>query len=487
MAQSRRRKSWNICRTMDYRKKVRNSVRLYVAGNVLFAAFALMSLVLGVMVLDRVHFDLPSAWIIFPIGGALLLREMYKALRFKAVLPEDFTPVYRQELPELFALLDEVCGNLSLSPVSRVYISGGAEAAVFVQPALVNLFRRSQQRNLVIGRAFLTQLDDDELRAVLYHEFGHYVQEEILDTSYVYIVGQLSRSFLAIRSSEEKMSMWKIQTRSQLMLFSYFSLWICVRIDKAYSVLSRQMEYAADDVAVRYAGASVLCRALSHASAVRYNYDFAQWGLACLRRNGLTVSCRGLFQALSQLPGDVGITPEVRRRLGRLGVEARNIKSVSVSDTGGDTVRTAVFRILEDRPVPGAEDLGLCSEDEFAAWLLEGIDAYKRMREAARSVQVEVHLGRRRHRLPYAEGKYAVLLDGRKVGMGNFIKGYTLRLRTSPGRHVLSVYAFGGILAVPFEFEAVHGGHYRIEMDYKYVFRATAYKVFVESTDTVDR
>ena len=175
---------------MDYRKKVRCNVRLYIAGSVIFAAVALMSVVLGVMVLDKVHFDLPTVWIIFSVGGVLLLREMYKALRFKAGLPEDFTPVYRQEFPELFALLDEVCGRLSLSPVSRVYLSNGAEAAVFVQPALANLFRRPQQRNLVIGLAFLTQLDDDELRAVLYHEFGHYAQDEIIDTSYVYIVGQ---------------------------------------------------------------------------------------------------------------------------------------------------------------------------------------------------------------------------------------------------------------------------------------------------------
>lgn len=472
---------------MDYRKKVRCNVRLYIAGSVIFAAVALMSVVLGMMVLDKVHFDLPTVWIIFSVGGVLLLREMYKALRFKAGLPEDFTPVYRHEFPELFALLDEVCGKLSLSPVSRVYLSNGAEAAVFVQPALANLFRRPQQRNLVIGLAFLTQLDDDELRAVLYHEFGHYAQDEIIDTSYVYIVGQLSRSFLAIRSSEEKVSMWKMQTRSQLMLFSYFSLWICERIDSAYSALSQQMEYAADDVAIRYVGAEVLHRALSHASAVRYNYDFAQWGLACLRKCGLTVRWRGLYQALSQLPGDVGITPDVRRRLGRLGVEAQHIQSVSVSGTGCDTVRTAVFRILDDMPLPCEEDFGLCPDDEFAAWLQEGIGTYKKMRETARSVLVEVHLGRRRHRLPYAEGKYAVLLDGRKVGMGNFIKGYTLRLRTSPGRHVLSAYAFGGILAVPFEFDTVQGGHYRIEMDYKYVFRATAYKVFVESMDAVDR
>ena len=62
---------------MDYRKKVRCNVRLYIAGSVIFAAVALMSVVLGVMVLDKVHFDLPTVWIIFSVGGgAAVARDV---------------------------------------------------------------------------------------------------------------------------------------------------------------------------------------------------------------------------------------------------------------------------------------------------------------------------------------------------------------------------------------------------------------------------
>ena len=474
--------SWNICQTMDYKRRIRRGVRLYIAGSVLFALVAVASVLLGVMVLDKVHFDLPAQCMIFSLAGVILLWEMARALRFKAELPDDFKPMDRNEFPELFVLLDEVTDTLHLSPVSRVYVSDGVEAAVFVRPTLRNLYRRPQ-RNLVLGLALLTQLNDDELRAVLYHEFGHYVQDEINDSSYVYIVGQLSRSFVAIRNPEERMTIWKLQTRSQQMLFSYFSLWICERINRAYAGLSRQMEYAADDVAAAHVGKAVLCRALAHASAMRYNYDFARCGISCLERYGVGVRKDSLYQALSILSEDVEMPAAVRGRLDRLGADA--IWHQSASSAGNDTVRTAVLRAMMDMPDAGKDDLEMCPAERFSAWLAEGAAVYREMQMLAKSVLVEVHLDRRRHTLPYVEGKYAILLDGRKVGVGNFIKGYTLRFRTSPGRHVLSAYAFGGILTVPFEFETARGGSYRVEMDYKYVFRATAYRVFVESITRV--
>lgn len=474
--------SWNICQTMDYKRRIRRGVRLYIAGSVLFALVAVASVLLGIMVLDKVHFDLPAQCMIFSLAGVILLWEMARALRFKAELPDDFKPMDRNEFPELFVLLDEVTDTLHLSPVSQVYVSDGVEAAVFVRPTLRNLYHRPQ-RDLVLGLALLTQLNDDELRAVMYHEFGHYVQDEINDSSYVYIVGQLSRSFVAIRNPEERMTIWKLQTRSQQMLFSYFSLWICERINRAYAGLSRQMEYAADDVAAAHVSKAVLCRALAHASAVRYNYDFARWGISCLERYGVGVRKDSLYQALSILSEDVEMPAAVRGRLDRLGADA--IWHQSASSADNDTVRTAVLRTMRDMPDAGKDDLEICPAERFSAWLAEGAAVYREMQMLAKSVLVEVHLDRRRHTLPYVEGKYAILLDGMKVGMGNFIKGYTLRFRTSPGRHVLSAYAFGGILTVPFEFEAVRDGSYRIEVDYKYVFRATAYRVFVESITRV--
>lgn len=58
--------------------------------------------------------------------------------------------------------------------VQRILIDG-ATAAVFIQPQLRNLLFEPK-RNLVIGMGFLTQMDDDEIRAVLYHEFTEVIK-----------------------------------------------------------------------------------------------------------------------------------------------------------------------------------------------------------------------------------------------------------------------------------------------------------------------
>ena len=100
-----------------------------------------------------------------------------------------------------------------------------------------------------------------------------------------------------------------------------------------------------------------------------------------------------------------------------------------------------------------------------------------------RSVKLEIHLDRRKHFLPLAEGIYDILIDGRSVGTGNFMKGYDIRKRISPGTHQLTVRVPGGIgiACDPFMFEAFDGDTCRLDMDYRYEFKGTRYRVFVGS------
>lgn len=70
------------------------------------------------------------------------------------------------------------------------------------------------------------------------------------------------------------------------------------------------------------------------------------------------------------------------------------------------------------------------------------------------------------------------MLDGKEIGSGNFIKGYTLKRRTSPGKHVITAYAPSGIISTPFEFEVETNKSYKIEMDYKVYLKDGIYDVF---------
>lgn len=455
------------------KRKINRSVMIYIIGSLGFVLLALASLWLGYYVI-RYHeeHDWPTQLTIFSLGGVWLLGEMVKAFRFKATIPATFKKITEQDAPALFRLINEVTQDLGLSPIRDVYISPDAIAAVFIQPQMRN-FLSEPKRDLVMGLGFLTQMDDDEIRAILYHEFGHYVQDEMKNSISVYTIGQFSKSFVAIKELK-KLGAIETQMKSQLLFFTYFAIWICNRINSAYSRLAKQMEYDADDVAVKHVGAPLLQRALIHAACVRYNYNVVMWGAQQLKSNDTRVD--DIYRALRLVgrysrPSRQFLSAEVLRRVERLGRLEQEIK------VGSDDIRQSAVAWCEPMDQGASRT---CSAAQFANWLREGFALYAQHQLLATSVSLEIHLAKRRHKLPLVDVKYKILLDGRIIGSGNFLKGYTLKHRTSPGKHTISAYAPAGLISTPFEFVVEKDRSYRVEMDYKLYFRHGIYDVFGE-------
>ena len=455
----------------DLRQSINKSVMIYIIGCCCFVVIALASLWFGYYVI-RYHDDheLPGTFLIISIAGGLLLWEMVKSFRFKTSLPKTFKPITEDKYPALFDIINEVTTTLNLSPIRKVYISPDATAAVFIQPQLRNIIFEPK-RNLVVGLGFLTQMDDDEIRAMLYHEFGHYVQEEMKNSISVYTIGQFSRSFVSIKELKKQGTL-EMQMKTQLLLFTYFAIWICNRINKTYSKLAKQMEYDADDVAVKYVGASTLQRALLHAACIRYNYDVVQWGMQQLQSQNIQVD--NLYMALSFVgnysrPTRRLLSEEVIKRVERLGkLETSNIIATTI-------VQQSALLLAEDNGQTSQQ----CRALQFAQWLRQGFAIYAQQRLLETSVELEIHLDKRKHKLPlFFDGSYKLLLDNKEIGTGNFIKGYTLKRKTSPGKHKLTAYAPSGIISTPFEFEVEQYKSYHIEMDYKPHVKDAVYDVF---------
>ena len=457
-------------KVQELKQSINKSVMIYIIGCCCFVLVALASLWFGYYVI-RYHNDheLPVQLTIISLGGGLLLWEMIKSFRFRVTLPKTFKPITEQEYPALFAIINEVTTSLNLSPIRKVYICPDATAAVFIQPQLRNILFEPK-RNLVVGLGFLTQMDDDEIKAMLYHEFGHYAQEEMKNSISVYTIGQFSRSFVSIKELK-KQGTWETQMKLQLLLFTYFAIWICNRINKAYSRLAKQMEYDADDVAVKYVGASTLQRALLHAACIRYNYDVVQWGMQQLQSQNIQVDNQYLalsFVGNYSRPARRLLSEEVVRRVERLG-ELETDNRVALN-----TVQQSALSLNED----SRKEQQICPAPQFAQWLRQGFAIYTKQRLLETSVELEIHLDKKKHKLPYFDGSYKILLDDKEIGTGNFIKGYTLKRKTSPGKHKLTAYAPSGIISTPFEFELEQDKSYHIEMDYKLHAKDGIYDVF---------
>lgn len=453
-----------------YKREISRTIWAYIIGCCCFVLAALASIWLGYYVI-RYHDEhgLPASLVILSFAGCLLLWEMAKAFHIKPLPPDGLRPINAADYPELFAIIDEVTGRLHLTPIDMVYISNDAVAAVFIQPLLRNLLFKPR-RSLVFGLGFLTQMGDDEIRAVLYHEFGHYAQTEMKKTLSVYAIGQFSKSFVAIRETKKE-NTFQQQLKIQVLLFTFYTLSFCGRINRAYSRLARQMEYDADDVAVRFVGAETLQRSLLHAACIRYNYEVLQWGVRQLQSQDIQVDNQYLalsFISSYSHPSRSLLSEEVVRRVERLG----ELKCSTAS--APDTVRRAAFSMAEN----GSSGKQLCTASQFAQWMQQGFAVYTRQRLLANSVSLESHLDRKKHRLPLLDAPYTILLDGREIGTGNFIKGYTLRFKTSPGKHIITTYAPSGIISTPFEFVLESDRSYRIEMDYKVYLKDGVYDVF---------
>lgn len=124
-----------------------------------------------------------------------------------------------------------------------------------------------------------------------------------------------------------------------------------------------------------------------------------------------------------------------------------------------------------------------CSALQFAQWLKGGLSIYAQQRLQESSVRLEIHLAPKRHKFPLVDGSYKILLDEKPIGNGNFIKGYTLKRKTSPGKHTISVWAPTGIISTTFEFEVYQDKRYRIEMDYILHKKDGIYDVFAENIE----
>ena len=463
----------------EAKRKIKREMFYFLLGCAAFVVLAVASVVYAYYVLFENAHDWPRGGAIWGVGGIWLLWEMGKAFCQRSPLPPDFREISASDYPEFFKLVHEVTEELRLSDVAKVYVCPDVMAAVFIRPDLKSLFATSQ-RFLVVGMGLLTQLDDDELRAVLYHEFGHYAQKEMDDSAMVYRMGLFARDFIAIREMK-KMGIWEMQLRNQYVLFSYFLDFICSRVNRSYATLSRNMEYEADDVAVENMGAATLQRALVHVAWLKYNYKVLLWGDARLKTQGVCVD--DVYAALALVCRSRQYEKrvfgrEIRMRLERLG----SLEQKAAGRSTSTRVKSTFPVSLRPSCPAGAK---VCPYGQFVSWMEQGLKVYAHLQDLKRAAKLEVHLEPHLHKLPYVEGKYHILLDGKSIGDGNFRKGYTLKCHTSPGRHVLSVAAISGIVATPLEFDVEAGCVYRIEMDFKLHYWQALYEIFPKSIEKI--
>jgi len=210
-------------------------------------------------------------WLV-PIAGLLflfLVKVLFKrGKRDRSAMIE----ITEADEPRFFAFLHELVAETAAPFPKRVYITSEVNAAVFYDSSALNLIL-PVRKNLLIGLGAVNMLNLTEMKAVLAHEFGHFGQNSMKLGTYVYVSNRLIADMIWSRDKWDEM----VSVINRLDLRIAWVGWIVTAvtwllrhflgllfkgINIAHAALSRQMEFAADKVAVASAGSDALCHAL---------------------------------------------------------------------------------------------------------------------------------------------------------------------------------------------------------------------------------
>jgi Zn-dependent protease with chaperone function len=118
---------------------------------------------------------------LFALVGIVALVTIGAVVKSLFVRVRDADPGPELDLaehPKLRAAIDEVAAKVGTEAAHRVYLTPGADIAVFERGGVATQLRRSAERCLILGAAVLDGLDQRAFKAILAHEHGHFVNRD---------------------------------------------------------------------------------------------------------------------------------------------------------------------------------------------------------------------------------------------------------------------------------------------------------------------
>ncbi|WP_185212568.1 M48 family metalloprotease [Sphingobacterium mizutaii] len=195
----------------------------------------------------------------------------------------EFIEVTQEEQPELFAMIHQLVNEIKTDFPQKVFLTYNVNASVFYNSSFWSMFF-PVRKNLQIGVGLINSLTNQELRAILAHEFGHFSQRSMKVGSYVYNVNNVIFNMLYNNESLRKMHENIAGLSSYLALPLYISIFSINGIQKIlqklydyininYLALSREMEFHADEIAANVAGSKAMADSLQRLSFANHSLE----------------------------------------------------------------------------------------------------------------------------------------------------------------------------------------------------------------------
>lgn len=211
---------------------------------------------------------------------AFLIKFLFKKHKINM---SHLNEIFESEEPELFNFIKNIVLEVETKFPHKVFLSNDVNASVFYNSSFWSMFLPIR-KNLQIGIGLINAVTEQELKAILAHEFGHFSQRSMKIGSYVYNVNQIIYNMLYDNDAYENM------IQSWANVSGYFSLfvipavkiisgiqWVLKKmydfVNLRYLALSREMEFHADEVAANVAGSNALKDALLRLDLAEYSFN----------------------------------------------------------------------------------------------------------------------------------------------------------------------------------------------------------------------
>jgi len=201
---------------------------------------------------------------------------------------DHLTEITEHDEPELFLLIHQIVSEVDTSFPKKIFLSHDVNASVFYDSSFWSMFLPIR-KNLQIGVGLINAVTQQELKAILAHEFGHFSQKSMKVGSYVYHVNQIIYNMLYKNESLDNIFEKWGNVSGYSAIFIGISVFIIQQIQNIlkylykyvnlnYLALSREMEFHADEIAAHVAGSKALADSLLRLGfanhALNYIFNF---------------------------------------------------------------------------------------------------------------------------------------------------------------------------------------------------------------------
>lgn len=115
-----------------------------------------------------------GALMIVGVGAIYTIYTIIRSLFIRWDDTEPGEPLEPEDAPKLWALTEEVADRINTRPIDTLYITPGVEIAVVERGKWLKKLAGNGERCLILGLGALPGLTQNQFKAILAHEYGHF-------------------------------------------------------------------------------------------------------------------------------------------------------------------------------------------------------------------------------------------------------------------------------------------------------------------------